>query len=211
MAFKIFKPTGFVGSNLKERLGDKGTPDVVFHLACDGDSRGSNLNMVCHTQSNLDLFVETLDRAIKEGLKRFIYVSSSEVVWNKSVYSIEKLACEEILKLQASIHGFEYVIVRPHNLFGEHMNLNDKNRNVVANFIRERLAGNDVSLIGDPHVTRQFTYIGQLIDVLEESITKNTNQTITVTSGVETSIEDLDYMITNLIKTIKWASSVTIA
>lgn len=205
MSYKITGASGFVGQNLSKRLGDKGTPDIVFHLACDGDARGSNYNIVCHTQDNLLLFVETLDRAIKEGLKRFIYISSAGVTWEKTVYAIEKLACEEILKLMASIHGFEYVIVRPHNLFGEHMNLKDKNRNVIANFIRERLAGNEVPIIGDPHTTRQFTYIEQLIDVLEESIVKNTNQTITVTSGVETSIEDLDYMITNLVKTIKWA------
>lgn len=205
MSYKVTGASGFVGTNLVNRLGDKGDQSIVFHLACDGDSRGSNNNIVEHTENNILLFTKVLQQSIKDGLKRFIYVSSAGVTWEKTVYAIEKLACEEILKLMASIHGFEYVIVRPHNLFGEHMKLEDKNRNVIANFIRERLAGNEVEIIGDPHATRQFTYIGQLIDVLEESITKNTNQTITVTSGVETSIEDLDYMITNLIKTIKWA------
>lgn len=202
--YKITGVSGFIGTNLKERLGDKGTPDIVIHLACDGDSRASNSNIVEHTENNLVLFIKVLDEAIKNKVKRFIYISSVEAEKELNVYAIEKRANEKILQVMAKEYGFEYVIIRPHTLFGEHMNLNDKNRNVIANFIKKTIAGEPVEIIGDTKTTRQFTYIGQLIDVIEQSLTENTNQTITVSSGIETSIEDLDYMIKNLYKTIKW-------
>lgn len=199
--YRISGENGFVGTNLKERLGDTGTPNVVFHLACDGDSRGSNKKLVEHTRSNLGLFVMNLEKSIANGLKRFIYISSSEVETEWNVYAIEKLACEKILKVMAKEYEFEYVIVRPSNLFGEHMKFEDRQRGVIANFIRCKVTGEPFTII-DETVTRKFTYIGDLIDVLEDCITKHTNETVTVTSGIETSIGDLAYMIDNLYETM---------
>jgi nucleoside-diphosphate-sugar epimerase len=204
--------SGFVGTNLINRLSENHningdwykSLDVIIHLACDGDSRSSNKNLVEHTKNNTGIFMETLEIAIKFNVKRFIYISSVEAEKELNVYAIEKRANEKILQVMAKEYGFEYVIIRPHTLFGEHMNLADKNRNVIANFIKKTIAGEEIELIGDPKTTRQFTYIGQLVDFIEKSLTENTNQTITVTSGIETSIEDLDYMIKNLYKTIKW-------
>ncbi len=205
--------SGFVGTNLVNKLSEKYEvsttfpsfeTDVVIHLACDGDSRASNSHITEHTENNTLIFVKVLEDAILSGIKRFIYISSAEAEKELNVYAIEKRANEKILEVLAKEYGFEYVIIRPHTLFGEHMNLTDKNRNVVANFIKKTISGEEVELIGDQKTTRQFTYIGQLIDVIEKSLTENTNQTITVTSGIETSIEDLDYMIKNLYKTIKW-------
>jgi len=215
MLCSVSGASGFVGTNLVNKLSEKhkistvmtNDTDAVIHLACDGDARGSNERIVEHTHNNLLIFTEILEEAIRNKVKRFIYISSAGVTWEKTVYAIEKLACEEILKLMANKHGFEYVIIRPHNLFGENMNLGDKNRNVIANFIKRTIAGEEVEIIGSPKATRQFTYIGQLIDEIEKSLTENTNQTITVTSGIETSIEDLDYMIKNLYKTILWVQS----
>jgi len=200
--------TGFVGKNLVNKLSEKhevtDKGDIVIHLACDGDSRASNSHIYEHTTNNLLLFTKVLEEAIKNGLKRFIYISSIEAEKELNVYAIEKRANEKILEVIAKEYGFEYVIIRPHTLFGEQMNLNDKNRNVITNFIKKTIKGEEVEIIGDINATRQFTYIGDLVNAIEKSLTENTNQTITVTSGIETSIKDLDYMIKNLYKTIKW-------
>jgi nucleoside-diphosphate-sugar epimerase len=212
---------GFLGKNLVDRLDgkydfttynrgdrlDTTGVNTVIHLACDGDARGSNVNLVRHTNNNIGIFMKVLQSAIRSGVSRFIYISSAGVTWEKSVYAIQKLTCEEMLKLTASLYGFKYVIIRPHNMFGKHMKLGDKNRNVIANFISKKLSGEPVEIIGNVKSTRQFTYVGQVVDVIEQSLSKNTNEIITVSSGIETSVEDLDYMITNLVKTIKWANS----
>lgn len=213
MQILVTGASGFVGTNLVNKLSETHNVwgwngegelncnvDVIIHLACDGDSRNSNKNFKKHTENNLVLFCKVLDEAMKNKVKRFIYISSVEAEKELNVYAIEKRANEKILECICN----EYVIIRPHTLFGEHMNLNDKNRNVIANFIKKTIAGEEVEIIGDVNATRQFTYIEDLIKVIEKSLTENTNQTITVTSGIETSIKDLDYMIKNLYKTIKW-------
>lgn len=212
MKILITGHTGFMGKNLMNKLSENHevwgwsgdgelncNVDVVIHCACDGDSRNSNKNFKEHTNNNLILFCNVLDEAIKHK-SRFIYISSIEAEKELNVYGIEKSTCEKILKCICN----EYVIIRPHTLFGEHMNLNDKNRNVIANFIKKTIAGEEVEIIGDVNTTRQFTYVEDLTNTIEKSLTENTNQTITVTSGIETSIKDLDYMIKNLYKTIKW-------
>lgn len=201
--------TGFVGKNLEPRIkAFPETKDIIFiHLACDGDSRGSNRKLVQHTMSNTLLFTVELMKAVGLGVKRFIYISSVEAEKELNVYAIEKRANEKILQVMAKEYGFDYVIIRPHPLFGKYMNLEDKNRNVIANFIKKTIKGENVDIIGDVNATRQFTYVEDLIDAIEKSLTDNTNQTITVTSGIETSIKDLDYMIKNLYKTIKWVKN----
>jgi len=200
MAYRI-EGMGFVGKNLKERLGDRGDESTVFHLACDGDSRGSNKKIVEHTRSNLGLFTEVLEESIGKGLKRFIYVSSSEAETEHNVYAIEKRACEKLLVVMANEYNFDYVIVRPSNLFGKHMKFEDRQRGVIANFIRCKVTGEPFTIL-DPTVTKKFTYVEDLVDVLEDSITGHTNQTVTVTSGIETSIGDLAYMIDHLYDTM---------
>lgn len=213
MKILITGALGFVGTNLVKSLGEKydvlttfATPeiDVVIHLACDGDSRASNSKIVDHTKNNIGVFTEVLADSIINGVKRFIYISSIEAEKELNVYAIEKRANEKILEVMAKEYGFKYVIIRPYTLFGENMNLNDKNRNVIANFIKKTIAGEKVKIIGDINATRQFTYIEDLTKEIERSLTKNTNKTIVVTSGIETSIKDLDYMIKYLYKTLKW-------
>lgn len=201
MPYRITGESGFLGTNLKERLGEWGDSSIVFHLACDGDSRGSNRKIVEHTKSNIGIFTEVLEDAITKGLKRFIYVSSSEAETEHNVYSIEKRACEKLLVVMAKEYRFDYVIIRPSNLFGPNMNFWDRKRGVIANFIRCKFTGEPFTII-DPTVTKKFTFVKDLIDVLEKSITENTNETLTVTSGIETSIGDLAYMVDHLYDTM---------
>lgn len=204
---------GFVGRNLVDKLVEKHDvrvygredtffgEDIVFHLACDGDSRGSNRRLIEHTDNNLGIFTRVLDQSIKDGVKRFIYVSSSEAETEHNVYAVEKATCEKLLKIMAKEYRFDYVIVRPSNLFGEHMKFEDRQRGVIANFIRCKVTGEPFTII-DPTVTKKFTYVGDLVKVLEEAITDHTNETVTVTSGIETSIGDLAYMVDHLYETM---------
>ena len=41
----------------------------------------------------------------------------------------------------SAVHGFDYAIFRPHNVYGERQNLADPYRNVVAIFINALLRG----------------------------------------------------------------------
>ena len=209
---------GFVGTNLMNRLTEKYNVkgfdredeldfkdiNVVFHLACDGDSRNSNNNLVSHTENNLDLFIKVLNEAVINKVTRFVYISSVEAEEEKNLYAIYKRTCEKILQVICEENNIEWIIVRPTNLFGEYMDMENPNRNVVANFIKKVINGEEPIIIGDGNVTRKFTYVQDLIDILESCLTADSGLRLTCTSDIETSINGLKYMIENLYKTIKW-------
>ena len=45
--------------------------------------------------------------------------------------------------------GLDYVIFRPHNVYGENQNIGDKYRNVVGIFMNQILQGEPMSVFGD--------------------------------------------------------------
>ena len=54
-------------------------------------------------------------------------------------YGIAKLAVEQELKVSHEMFGLEYVIFRPHNVYGEKQNIGDRYRNVVGIFMNQLL------------------------------------------------------------------------
>ena len=55
--------------------------------------------------------------------------------------------------------GLDYVIFRPHNVYGERQNIGDRYRNVVGIFMNQIMQGQPMTIFGDGEQTRAFTYI----------------------------------------------------
>jgi UDP-glucose 4-epimerase len=66
--------------------------------------------------------------------------------------------------------GLDYVIFRPHNVYGERQNIGDKYRNVVGIFMNQILQDKPMSVFGDGSQTRAFSYIGDIAPVIASSI-----------------------------------------
>jgi len=66
---------------------------------------------------------------------------------------------EEITEILADVHGFSYIILRPHNVFGERQSLRDPFRNVVGIFMNRIMRGEPLYLYGDGEQKRAFSYI----------------------------------------------------
>ncbi|MFB6306887.1 MAG: NAD-dependent epimerase/dehydratase family protein, partial [Flavobacteriales bacterium] len=56
----------------------------------------------------------------------------------------------------------DYVVFRPHNVYGEYQNIGDKYRNVVGIFMNQIMQGNPLTIFGDGEQTRAFSYIGDI-------------------------------------------------
>jgi UDP-glucose 4-epimerase len=69
------------------------------------------------------------------------------------------------MDLRAAHHmfGLEYVIFRPHNVYGEHQNIGDKYRNVVGIFMNQLLQKRPLTIFGDGEQQRAFSYVGDII------------------------------------------------
>lgn len=179
-------------------------PEVIYHLAaCSAESTGehSPINM---TTSGYNTFFNVITPAIDTGkLKKFIYVSSAAVYGNiptpysedqtpepNDIYAVTKYANELSLKILAQTYGFEYVIIRPHNVTGERQDPTDPTRNVVPMFMQLLRLGKKPKIFGDGSSVRCFTYVKDVAVALYRCL-EISDTTINVGSDKPTSLKEL--------------------
>ena len=66
--------------------------------------------------------------------------------------------------------GLDYVVFRPHNVYGERQNIGDRYRNVVGIFMNQILQGKPMRVFGDGSQSRAFSYIGDLAPIMAAAI-----------------------------------------
>jgi nucleoside-diphosphate-sugar epimerase len=216
MNIAVVGSKGFVGRNLMERLMDHKVFEfnrgdyldfeyvhTVIHLACDPDSRHSNEKFPKSVDDNIGIFTQSLAEAVERNVKRFIYISSTEAPKEDTIYAIGKMTCEKILKVVAEEHGMEYVIIRPANLYGKYMDMNDTGRNVVANFMRCIRDGKELP-IQDNGRAYPFTHVNVLVDFILCSLTEFTNENYEVSSHLYIPITQLAELLEGITKTWDW-------
>jgi UDP-glucose 4-epimerase len=64
----------------------------------------------------------------------------------------------------------DYIIFRPHNVYGERQNIGDKYRNVVGIFMNQLLQGKPMTIFGDGLQSRAFSYIRDVAPIISESV-----------------------------------------
>jgi nucleoside-diphosphate-sugar epimerase len=122
-----------VGDIRNRSLLEKEIPgcDVVIHLACISNDPSYDLDPQLARSINYDAFIDLVKVSKGNGVKRFIYASSSSVYGIKDVpdvtediplepltdYSKHKALCEEFL-LKERAPGFTVLIVRPSTVCG---------------------------------------------------------------------------------------------
>ncbi len=147
-------------------------PQLLFHLAADATEGRSQFTPISATERNYLAYLYTLVPAIRYGLQRVVLTSSMSVYGAQTppfsekmprkpedIYAIAKTAMEEATEILAGVHKFEYVIVRPHNVYGPKQNLSDPYRNVIGIFINCILNNKNFYIYGDGEQRRAFTYI----------------------------------------------------
>ena len=154
-------------------------PDIVFHLAANAAEGKSHFSPIDITQRNMGIFMNVIVPSIKAGMRRFVFTSSVAVYGSiivpfkesdtpnpQDIYGISKLACEKSLRILADVHGFQYVIVRPHNVYGERQNMTDPYRNVVTLFMNSLLKKKPYYIYGNGSMRRCFSYIDDVAQAI---------------------------------------------
>lgn len=81
-------------------------------------------------------------------------------------YGIAKYGIEMDLRVAGEQHGLEWVIIRPHNVFGIGQNVNDRYRNVLGIWMHQAFNGEPLTIYGDGEQERAFTYIDNILEPL---------------------------------------------
>jgi UDP-glucose 4-epimerase len=157
--------------------------DYVYHLAAYAAEGLSHFIRRYNYENNLAGSVNLINLSVLHGVRCFVFTSSIAVYGANQVpmtedlnpqpedpYGVAKYAVE--LDLRAARHqfGLDYIVFRPHNVYGEHQNIGDKYRNVIGIFMNQILNGQPLTVFGDGEQTRAFSYIDDVAPVIARSV-----------------------------------------
>lgn len=157
----------------------------VFHLAAYAAEGLSHFIKCFNYSNNLIGSINLINAAINGNVKCFVFTSSIAVYGTSSQlpmteetpahpedsYGISKLAVEHELAACKQMFDMNFIVFRPHNVYGERQNIGDKYRNVVGIFMNQILQGKPMTIFGDGSQQRAFSYIADVAPVMAEAIT----------------------------------------
>jgi UDP-glucose 4-epimerase len=195
-----------VNEKLVEKLFTKYQFDYVYHLAAYAAEGLSHFIRRFNYTNNLMGSINLINASVKHKIKCFVFTSSiavygaGQVPMRESMtplpedpYGIAKLAVEQDLKAAHEMFGLDYIVFRPHNVYGEYQNLGDRYRNVVGIFMNQLMQGIPLTVFGDGSQTRAFSYIGDVAPYIAKSVDvpKAYNEIFNVGADVEYSVAEL--------------------
>ena len=156
--------------------------DNVYHLAAYAAEGLSHFIKRFNYNNNLIGSVNLINASVNHDVKCFVFTSSIAVYGANQLpmseemipqpedsYGIAKYAVEQELKASHEMFGLNYVIFRPHNVYGEYQNIGDKYRNVIGIFMNQIMQGQSLTVFGDGTQSRAFSYVKEISGVIAQA------------------------------------------
>jgi UDP-glucose 4-epimerase len=181
--------------------------DLIFHEAALASvplsvERPLDSHAVCATGT-----VMLLDQARRSGVRRVVYAASSSAYGDRpspskretdlpdalSPYAAAKLAAEFYCQAFYRTYGLETVCLRYFNVFGPRQDPASPYSAVIPIFLTRLLAGKPPVVYGDGGQSRDFVYVGDVVqaNLLAADSPKAPGQTFNVGSGRSISLLEL--------------------
>lgn len=152
--------------------------EVVFHQGALPSVPRSVQDPLTTSAVNVEGTLNVLLAARDEGIRRVVFASSSSVYGNAGAlpqredaspdpiapYGVAKLAAERYCVSFSRVYAIETVALRYFNVFGPRQNPASQYAAAVAKFISAIAAGEPVPIYGDGESSRDFTYVGNVLD-----------------------------------------------
>jgi len=153
--------------------------EVVYHLGALGSVPRSVQDPLTSSAVNVEGTLNVLLAARDEGVRRVVFSSSTSVYGSSrqlpttedtppdpiSPYGVAKLAAERYCVSFSRVYeSFESVVLRYFNVFGPRQSPLSQYAAVVPLFVTAIDAGKPVQIHGDGEQSRDFTYVGNVID-----------------------------------------------
>lgn len=181
-------------------------PEVVVNLAAQAGVRYSLQNPYSYTKNNVDGFLVMLECARQHPLRRFVYASSSSVYGENtkvpfsetdpveepvSLYAATKRSNELMARTYRHLYGVPAIGLRFFTVYGP-WGRPDMAPMLFASAISE---GRPINVFNDGHMSRDFTYIDDIINgivkVIEgDSEVTSDNDILNIGHGSPTSLLD---------------------
>lgn len=158
---------------------------AVVHLAAVASVQASVEDPVRTHQSNFIGTLNVCEAMRVHGLRRVLFASSAAVYGNNgegesiaedtpksplTPYAVDKLASEQYLDFYRRQHGLEPVVFRFFNIFGPRQDPSSPYSGVISIFSERAVQGLPITVFGDGEQTRDFLYVGDLVQVMVQAL-----------------------------------------
>lgn len=183
--------------------------DIVCHQAAMGSVPRSVKDPITTNDINIGGFVNMLFAAQQNGIKRFVYASSSSVYGDEktlpkkeerigkplSPYAVTKYTNEVYADVFSKTYGMEIIGLRYFNIFGPKQDPDGEYAAVMPLFIKALLKNEAPYINGDGEQTRDFTYVHNAVQANILGMTTNNtaafNQAFNIAVGGRYSINHM--------------------
>jgi UDP-N-acetylglucosamine/UDP-N-acetylgalactosamine 4-epimerase len=152
--------------------------DYVLNQAAWGSVPRSIEMPLLYEEINIRGTLNMMEAARQNGVKKFVYASSSSVYGDEpnlpklegregnllSPYALTKMVDEEYGKLYTKLYGLDTYSLRYFNVFGRRQNPDGAYAAVIPKFIKQLLNNERPTINGDGKQSRDFTYIENVIE-----------------------------------------------
>ena len=190
-----------------ESLVEGAAADVVFHLAAQADVRVSVERPVFDAEVNVIGSLRVIDAARRAGARKIVFAASGGTLYGEphpdvlpvdethpqapvSPYGVAKKVVTHYLEAFHAMHGLDYTALALANVYGPRQDPHGE-AGVVAIFAGRLLAGEACTIFGSGEQTRDFVYVGDVVDAFVRAIDSGPAALCNVGTGVETSVNDL--------------------
>lgn len=202
----IFIEGSILDEALIEQLFQNHQFDYVYHLAAYAAEGLSHFIRRFNYQNNIIGSTNLINASVKHQVKCFVFTSSIAVYGNnvaplnegmkpqpEDPYGIAKYAVELDLAAANNLFDLNYVIFRPHNVYGERQNIGDPYRNVIGIFMNQILQNKPLTIYGDGNQTRAFTHVNDVAPYIASCIDneKALNQIFNIGNSDVSSVKEI--------------------
>ena len=188
-----------------EKIFNEFLPDVVNHHAALAEVAKSIRDPARTLEVNVLGTANVLFAGGKSGIKKFIFSSTGGAIYGNpetipadeecrpsplSPYGLSKLLGEKTIEFYARTHKFDYVIFRYSNVYGPRQNPKGE-AGVVAIFGELIRSGKKPTIFGDGSKTRDYIYVGDIVNANELALNAKGNHILNLGSGIEVTDKEV--------------------
>src|SRR3954454_6391223 len=185
-------------------------PEIVFHLAAQIDVRRSVQDPAFDVAVNVGGTVNVLDAALAAGARHVVFASTGGAIYGEAdevptpethdarpaaPYGQSKLSAEGYIRLYEELKGLRATSLRFANVYGPRQDPLGEG-GVIAIYCGLAASGGEAVAFGDGLQTRDFVYVGDVVDALLLAGNGGAPGPFNIGTGVETTVlglaEELD-------------------
>ena len=180
-------------------------PQTVFHLAAQVDVRRSLADPAYDARTNVEGTINVLEAARAAGSERVVFSSTGGAIYGETdilptpetapalpmaAYGQSKRCAELYLALYERLYGLSTLALRFGNVYGPRQDPHGE-AGVIAIFCGKMRAGVRPRIFGDGTQTRDYVYVGDLVDALVRAGDVRDCGVVNIGTEEETSVLEL--------------------